>query len=340
MDPGGFHALKLDDTVSTINPAHNWLKISLAWLLIQPFHYVSRLRQACLGKNNSMRHHYYVMKMFQALAREYNVDCSIPNRLCPRQNLLFHLDLCQNTQQWIFRSRGFYELDWIRLIANMMKWADCFVDIGAHVGTFSLTVGQAEPKKKVIAIEALKNNFDLLVCNIKTNQLKNIETIWGAVADETGTKRFYANPLNDGGGSLIPLQAYQTGGVVMNASRYQKNHPSFVGYQDVPAYRLDAFITQKSIVKIDVEGSEIEVLKSGEGAFDKKQIDMVILEVGPEATPDVLQWFQKKEFECFTLGSRQPIRMDGDWGSRVGYGGRMLICLRRDSKIYKEAQWN
>ena len=233
------------------------------------------------------------------------------------------LDLCRNTQQWIYRSKGYYELDWIRLIREGLSEADCFVDVGAHVGVFALTVAQACPDKKVVAIEALPSNYDLLVHNLFLNGLQNVETISGAIGlDESARARFYVNPINDGGGSLIPFEKYQTGGISFDAKEYQTKYSDFNPSQEVPIHRLEHFLKQKSIVKIDVEGSEMEVLTSAESSFNKGLVEMVIVEAGEETTGKLLKWFDEKGFDCF--------------GKKVSYGGRIFVCLKRTSLLHRK----
>jgi precorrin-6B methylase 2 len=46
------------------------------------------------------------------------------------------------------------------------------IDVGAHIGTFSLLSSKKVPSGKVIAIEACKETYDLLESNVNGNNLK------------------------------------------------------------------------------------------------------------------------------------------------------------------------
>ncbi|MDO8527443.1 MAG: FkbM family methyltransferase [Deltaproteobacteria bacterium] len=307
----------------------NSIKKMAAKILFTPVDTSTRLREKLLGQKIQTRNHYYLMKMFRLLSKQYLIDFDYPNPLDPALRLKLKLDLCQNTQQWLFRSGGSYEMAWIKKIGQGLKTADAFVDIGAHVGVFALTLAQAHPSKRVIAVEANTQNYDRLVDNIGANGLQNVKAVQGAVALQKGKARFYFNPINDGGGSLLPFEKYKTGGISLDAKTYQTQNANFIPSDEVFTYRLDDLITEKSVVKIDVEGSEMEVLTSGEGSFSRGWVQMVVIEVGNEITPEVLAWFDKKDFDCFTLENPKPIQQDGDWGSKIGYGGRMLIASPR-----------
>lgn len=260
------------------------------------------------------------------MASPYFVTTAYPNPLDRKKKLALKLDLSQNTQAWLYRSRGFYELEWIRALAAGLKQADCFVDVGAHVGVFALTLAQIFPEKKVIAVEAYFKNYELLVENIRLNGLQNVEARFGAAALTDGKAPFYINPINEGGGSLLPMNEYKTGGILLEAAAFKKRHPDFVSRVEVPTFRLDSLIAQKSVVKIDVEGSETDVLTSGENAFKKGLLDMVVMEVGSESGAAVSEWLRRRNFDCKS--------------SDISFGGSMFIALRRGSQAHQEAQWN
>lgn len=299
---------------------NNTLKCWFADCLIQPVNAASRLFQKATGRREGLKHHYYMMNVFRSIASPYFVTTAYPNPLDRKKQLALKLDLSQNTQAWLYRSRGFYELEWIRSLAAGLKEAECFVDVGAHVGVFALTLAQAFPEKKVTAVEAYSKNYELLVENIRLNGLQNVEARFGAAALTDGKAAFYLNPINEGGGSLLPMTDYRTGGILLEAAAFKKRHPDFVGRVTVPTFRLDSLITQKSVVKIDVEGAEIDVLTSGENAFKKNRIDQVVIEVGTNAQAAILQWLQARGFDCS--------------GSKISYGGSMFVALRKITQIH------
>jgi len=67
--------------------------------------------------------------------------------------------------------------NWIRPCLNP-KEGDVFIDIGAHIGRYTLEAAKAVGEKgKVIAIEPHPSNFKILNENIKLNNLNNVITL-------------------------------------------------------------------------------------------------------------------------------------------------------------------
>jgi len=119
---------------------------------------------------------------------------------------------------------------------------DVVVDAGAHIGVFtvraSLKVGKIG---KVYAFEPERENFKYLSLN--TKGLENVEILEVALWGSEGTKTLYHNKGNTGGHSLFP-------------DRYRC--PTY----EVKTVQLDnVVIDNVDFLKIDVEGSELEVLK-------------------------------------------------------------------------------
>jgi FkbM family methyltransferase len=119
---------------------------------------------------------------------------------------------------------------------------DVVIDVGAHVGVFTLKSGSIA--SKVISIEPDPHNFKLLSLNIRLNRMNNIVPVNIAVADYNGKAKLYL-------GSQSGLH-----------SLLKASHHSI----DVEVKKLDDLIKELkveriSFLKIDVEGAEFLVLK-------------------------------------------------------------------------------
>ncbi|MHA2336197.1 MAG: FkbM family methyltransferase [Candidatus Hodarchaeales archaeon] len=143
----------------------------------------------------------------------------------------------------------------------------CF-DIGANVGTYSLLFSRHS--KLTYAFEPLPRNLKFLLKTIKLNKLKNIKVFPYAVADKTGFSWFQE-------GSSVAEGKLDSGGTLK-----------------VPMIALDTFIEKNKIepnlLKIDVEGAELLVLKGGKNYLLKNKPLLLI-----ETHGDVI----KKE--CFNF---------------------------------------
>ena len=122
------------------------------------------------------------------------------------------------------------------------------VDVGAHVGTSSLFFATELGFEKVVAIEACKQNYDLLVRNIYMNKLQHIiEPVWAAVGMTTGEiKDIYMHGSNSGQCGLY----LDNGGIKYGKTR-------MISMEDVIAnIALKGCI---DVLKVDAEGSEYEI---------------------------------------------------------------------------------
>ncbi|MDQ7038666.1 MAG: FkbM family methyltransferase [Aquificota bacterium] len=163
---------------------------------------------------------------------------------------------------------GVYEREITKLVLSLpFEDGDVFVDVGAHIGWYSLMVDRVIPRwVTVYSFEPEPFNYDLLVRNIKLNKAKNIHPFRVALGNGEGTANIYLyKDINRGRHSLLPLYNY--------------------GVAEVEMTTLDKFIEARGVervklIKIDVEGFEYMVLKGAEETL--KRTDFLILEVTPE----------------------------------------------------------
>ncbi|MCA9414897.1 MAG: FkbM family methyltransferase, partial [Candidatus Omnitrophica bacterium] len=76
---------------------------------------------------------------------------------------------------------------------------DTVLDIGAHIGLFTLVMArEVGPKGRVFSFEPCPESHHLLAENIRTNGLSNVTLVEAAVGEETGWTTLFLNPLNSG----------------------------------------------------------------------------------------------------------------------------------------------
>lgn len=312
----------------------NWLKIVFGKIVIGLFYYPWRIAEKLLKRDLGAgdKAHYYIMMLFRRLFRSFLVTIKYRNQVAKNPlDLRLNVDLCQNNQQWYFRLKGDYEIGWMKVIASAMEANDTFVDIGANVGVYAITIAQAFPDKKILAIEPLEANFELLCRNIELNSFVNVRTLKAAVSnDERPTVQFYPNPIHDGGGSIIQRETYRTGEVLIDAERYREKNPLFSSTVEVANVKLDSLIDSKSVIKIDVEGAEVTVLESGKAALTSGLIDLLVVEVLVETIDDVISLLDELGFDCFSEKSEASLRS----GNRLDHFVGNLVVLRRASPDY------
>jgi len=162
-----------------------------------------------------------------------------------------------------------------------------FVDIGAHIGYYTLLTSRViGDKGLIISVEADPTNYKTLLSNIFSNHLKNI-IHFNVAAYSTDTKiNLYQHSGGGTGHSLV------------------ETHGSFV---TIKARRLDSILKQVGVnrldlVKIDVEGAEAYVL---EGAIDslRKYRPRLIIEVRYYNLGKVKEFLENFDYDFIELHS-------------------------------------
>ena len=150
---------------------------------------------------------------------------------------------------------GFYENETILTLKEIFKKNkinNYFIDVGANYGTYSLYF--SKNFRKIYSIEAAPKIFKLLQINCE--YFKNIKTFNVAVSDNQLSKFFYIDNKNFGANSLIK-------------KRFNKKIK-------VKCDTLDRLIKKQNIknsfIKIDTEGSEINVLKGMKKIFKSQNL--------------------------------------------------------------------
>lgn len=145
---------------------------------------------------------------------------------------------------------GVYEADYMRLLASLVKPGETVVDLGANEGYLSLFLAmKVGPKGHVYAIEPNMNNVLALEANIKLNALTNITIIPKAVSDKAGHFQMYGDRA---WGSL-----YRQSNIT--------NSTYLVKVDTLDALYKDHMDNSRiALIKMDVEGSEIRVLRGAQ----------------------------------------------------------------------------
>lgn len=90
------------------------------------------------------------------------------------------------------------EYQYARFFADEYKATgfDTILDIGAHIGVFSVLAAKKNPRGRIYAIEAAKENHELLSMNVELNALRNVLCFNMALAERNGNLRLRLNEEN------------------------------------------------------------------------------------------------------------------------------------------------
>jgi len=152
----------------------------------------------------------------------------------------------------ILRDR--YERDELACVRRFLKAGDTAIDIGGHVGLFTIHMAAAVGAAgRVYAFEPLASNGELLERSIAENRFEDRVVFQRAAvgaAPGRATLTFSIETLNSGGAYLL---------------RDGQVPPSGHRSEDVPIVALDALTLKRPVrfIKMDVEGAEPQVVKGG-----------------------------------------------------------------------------
>jgi FkbM family methyltransferase len=157
------------------------------------------------------------------------------------------------------------------MLSKLLKPGDCFFDVGAHIGFYSLIAARLiGGGGQVIAFEPDPHNATILRENVARNGFSNIEVVSAAVWKCDGVLHFQR------GGDFCGGKSSRRGAVIEANGRSDQGETI-----SVSAITLDSYVVHckpPSLIKIDVEGAESEVLK-GAGRILAKTAPALICEV-------------------------------------------------------------
>jgi FkbM family methyltransferase len=136
------------------------------------------------------------------------------------------------------------------------------LDVGAYIGVYTLKAAKKVGcQGRVISVEPEEENFRFLLKNIEINGFDNIIPVRAALSDFEGNGLLYLSAPGSGEHSML--------------SRSQKKI-------NVPVQTVDGLMRKLrmdslDVMKIDVEGAEIQVLKGSNQMLRERRIRSIVV---------------------------------------------------------------
>lgn len=205
---------------------------------------------------------------------------------------------------------GQFDRTIVDVIHRYAKPGDRILDIGANIGYVSCCLLSAVPDSIVVAIEPQQQVYEMLKQNVETVAPDRVRVIRAAISATCGTGRMVAHAANTGGGHLV--SDGQTG----DASVEQ------VELIDGRTLMARAGVDRVNMIKIDVEGHELPVLRGLRSIIDEHRPRLVLFECFDELTEShgISQFWQsvgydvagiRKSLLSWTLVPLERLRAEG-----------------------------
>lgn len=195
----------------------------------------------------------------------------------------------------------------IPLLVSLCRPGETFLDIGAHIGSVIAEVRHRCPGARVEAVEAIPAKVAKL-----RRRFPDVIVHECALAEEEGTATFYIDEDASGCSSLA-----------------ERPHGTAI---TVVKRRLDDLVEHADLIKLDVEGAELGVLRGAESLVVRSR-PVIMFESGPEivlgfSKEDLFGWFAERDYGLYA-----PNRL-------AGTGGAMSLDGFLDSHEYPRRTTN
>jgi len=249
----------------------------------QPFNWLATsVGRACLGSSSEW--------LVKHLPRSGTASAALPNGRT--------LKLRSHGDDWVsnqvfWRGWSGYEPESTPLFYGLATGSRVTLDLGAHVGFYALLAGHANPAGKVYAFEPMPVTFARLRANIALNGLPNVVAVNSAVGGAKGVAEFYHGPTD------IPCSCGLSPDIFAPGSE--------VSSFEVLVTTVDDLVREEGLqgvglVKIDVEGAELDVLR-GMAETLRRDRPEVICEVWGGPGPEMLDFLAAHGYRAYSLDS-------------------------------------
>jgi FkbM family methyltransferase len=198
-----------------------------------------------------------------------------------------------------FLVRGIAELPVQEAFRRLIAPGDVVYDVGASIGFFSLLAARLTgPEGRVVALEPAPGPAEAVRVNAALNELPNVTVLEAAAGTEQGRERLW-------------VVADQTSSHL--ASRGE--HPLAEMALEVDVLALDDLVSERgfpppALVKIDVEGSELDALRGMRGILAEHRPKLVCELHGTNDAFATLM--EESGYSASSLDGPQPVREAGE----------------------------
>ncbi|MCO5065041.1 MAG: FkbM family methyltransferase [Rhizobiaceae bacterium] len=180
----------------------------------------------------------------------------------------------------------------IRVLEQIIQPGMVVLDIGANVGYHTLAFSKAVgPTGHVISFEPQPAIFELLAANITINELGNVRALNMALGDTRGLVDM----------PQLDYEVSQNFGA-FRVREFLRDEKAPISYTPVTLLRLDDIAPARnaSVLKLDVEGMELAVLRGGSELIQKRR-PVIFAEnhLPGNDSEKLLSFFEEINYDCY-----------------------------------------
>lgn len=238
------------------------------------------------------RGRYRFLKLARPIGRKIGATLG-KRKILTKSGFMMELDLADWIPQDIYLT-GEFEATTSNIVKRLLKPGDAAVDVGANIGYFSLLFSQCvSDTGRVFSYEPVPALVSKLKRNLELNQVRNVSISNLALSDREGTASFFAGPEDNTGLSSLREPRQSSGSFEVRLA---------------PFDGLVEDCAKVTLVKIDVEGAELQVLRGMEHLLRVTRpnllvevTDSFLREMGDSAT-SLLQYVGQFGYVCYVIG--------------------------------------
>jgi len=196
-----------------------------------------------------------------------------------------------------------HNIGWSHCIDSLTE-DETFIDIGAHIGLYTLPAALKLKKGRVYAFEPASSNYNILKKHIKMNSLSNVEIFDYLVGDKGKSVKFYesknlVSPKN----SIVKVDKISSFEPIIKKQISLDNF--FLGKNIHP-----------NVIKIDVEGAELFVLKGAKNIITKTK-PKIYLSIHPQwlenlglSVNQLLSLIKELDYSIYDMNMNHPYKIN------------------------------
>lgn len=190
----------------------------------------------------------------------------------------------------------------VKLLKEILKPDHVFFDIGANIGVITMIAANHLADGAVHSFEPSDHHLEKLHRNLEVNDFQNVRVNPFALSDENATYELYLPDEKED-------EIRNTGRASVNEMEDDEEFKEEeIETRVLDSYVEDESVNQLDVMKIDVEGEELNVLRGGSDTIDRFQPDVFMelnrihIDRAGDRPEDVLNFWDDHGYSVYRIG--------------------------------------